>query len=703
MSLSFVYTSIAIIVIAAGFDWALMRWLKGIQQVEANSPRVLVMGVESPVLTWLKYGRLSAFQWPAIDWARVRARLTPLGEIAAIGLWAMYVGQAYLDFDSKRWPAGQDFVLNVQGYFPWVLLKQCGACVFWNGTLDGGAPTLSQLLPAIAHPFILIAISIWGVINGLKATVVIALAVAGLAQWWLAKVMRLGRAARLWGAAMAVVGGHLAGRMENGLIEVIFSAACCSLVIPPALKLALTGQRRAAVLFGLTLGLALLAGQGYMQIGFLLSVLPAFLVLLIDGQFRLRPVWKEFVLAGILALLLAAVLLIPFLHFFPNFSKPDDPEFNTAQPIEYQPLNLVVRDPAFYGLEVLGKIPWPHLYVDYIGWVPVLLTLLAFRLIPRSEIRLLAFFILAIMLVYLTSSALLLKLAHSILPGPLASLIAGMRFPSEISSLAVPLILGLAAWGLDLLLKLNWPRLTLSLPSGLAVGLSIAWLALALPLVWSVRAAYDFGQEWLKVIVVPADYYRIIPQIKPAASEWVGAPFADWTFATIALEQGFKVTNAYRPWEWRGRELAPPSLETTRDNVDPSTPNYRGQIEYLNLIDHPETSYASVDTGTQKVPCHAVALGGNIDVDCQTDGPGLLTVYENRWSGWTAARDGIASALGEGQWLITAAPAGSHHYSFRYRPWDVAIGLGLTLFGLVLAARLWLSPPLAPAETANPT
>jgi len=75
-------------------------------------------------------------------------------------------------------------------------------------------------------------------------------------------------------------------------------------------------------------------------------------------------------------------------------------------------------------------------------------------------------------------------------------------------------------------------------------------------------------------------------------------------------------------------------------------------------------------------------------------------VYENQWSGWSATRDGRPSALGPGQWLTTAAPMGLHHYyAFRYRPWDVFLGLGLTLLGLLLAARLWVSRP-APAVEA---
>jgi hypothetical protein len=80
-----------------------------------------------------------------------------------------------------------------------------------------------------------------------------------------------------------------------------------------------------------------------------------------------------------------------------------------------------------------------------------------------------------------------------------------------------------------------------------------------------------------------------------------------------------------------------------------------------------------------------VAIGGNIDVYCNNDTPGVLKVMENKLNGWTAKRDGLSTKLGEGQWLSTNAPAGAHHYAFRYRPWDVVAGFLLSAAGFCLA------------------
>jgi hypothetical protein len=59
--------------------------------------------------------------------------------------------------------------------------------------------------------------------------------------------------------------------------------------------------------------------------------------------------------------------------------------------------------------------------------------------------------------------------------------------------------------------------------------------------------------------------------------------------------------------------------------------------------------------------------------------------------------DGHGVALGPGPHLTTIATAGDHTYRFRYYPWDVVIGLLLTLAGLIWLVRLWWAPPQPPA------
>jgi hypothetical protein len=189
----------------------------------------------------------------------------------------------------------------------WAQLRECGLCALWNGGVNGGYPALADLFSSKFHPLVALPTLIWGSIAGVKVTIVLSVWMAGAAQWWLARTLRLGRIARLWGAFRVVVGGHLWGRLELGSPGLVLSTAASCLALAAAIELAVTGRRKSALALGITAALAIVSGVGYLQFG-LLVWMPALLILLIEPGRGIRPVWKEFVLAGGIALLLTAVV-----------------------------------------------------------------------------------------------------------------------------------------------------------------------------------------------------------------------------------------------------------------------------------------------------------------------------------------------------------------------------------------------------------
>ncbi|MBV6450491.1 MAG: hypothetical protein MHPDNHAH_01215 [Anaerolineales bacterium] len=661
-------------------------------QPVVSSPQVRIFGYYSHILTRLKYRRNIQTEFQQSEWIKVRGWLAVAAEWAVIILWALWLGRNFLLNNTTQW-LPVDWQLNVQSYFAWERLSQCGACVFWDGSFNGGAPLFTNLLAPMAHPFVILLLLLAGVINGSKLLAVSALILAGLAQWYWGKVLRLSFIPRVWGACLAVVGGYLVGRFEGGLVEVAFSTASFSLVVAIALHLAETGKRRVAVGLGVLVGLAFLSGQGYLQLGFLLGVCPALLILLLDKNFKFRPVWREFAWAAGVAILISAVLWVPFLHIYPQISKPTGIEPGDVQAMGYQPLNLVINDYPFYQSEYLGKPPWPGMTVNYIGWIPVLLALISWRLIPRSKLRIVAFFWLSIILIYGLSSAVTIRWLIELIPESEA-ILSMARFPSLISGMAVPFILALAAWGLELILNLKWPKLTLNFSAGRTLNFNLTWLIVLL-LIWSVRDVYNFVNPWLQVWAIPEDakFYDITSQIKPKGVQWVEPPYGEWGFHIAFLDNDIKVTNAYSLWTWRDRTPPPSFIRVTRDDVDTSDPHYSRRIEYVNVLSFPDNYYAYVEVDGTKIPCEATAAGGNIDVTCQTDAPGQLMVMENSWSGWNVRLDGRRASLIESLWLSTKAPAGEHVYQFRYRPWDMPLGAVLSLLGVGLAIWLWNNEP----------
>ena len=629
-----------------------------------------------------------------INSAITKRRLSPgaLLEIFALLLWTLWVGKAYLIFDPNLWPLGWEFGMTVRTHFIWTNLFQCGACMFWNGSVQGGAPAFAELQGSVLHPFVILTTLIAGVVNGSKLVLLASLFTAGLAQWWLAKSLRVGQLARMWSAGMAVVGGHLAARMELGVVGVVLSTAMCSLAIASTVDLALNSRRRSAILLGIILAMTIVSGQSYMQIGFLVSVVPALAIFLFDfKQSRVKPVWKEFLLAAGVALLLSGVFLIPLLHFLPNIDKPRDPLFGAAQSLAFIPLNLVINDLAFYMSTALKPTPYPNLYVDYLGWIPILLALLSVYYKPRNSRRWLGFFLLAIGLTYLAASADTFRWLAPIFPSA-----TDVRFPSYIAGLANPLILGLAACGLDGLLKIKLPRLALlnpdpSNPHNFVLNINTTVLLLLVPLLVALLSAYDFSQNWLITAPAPVQLDEITQAMQTDSTEWIDVPLGDHYWNISAIGMGLKLGSPASPWSWKGRTPPPAAIEATRDTAVLGSTNLLLSINDINIVMHPENEYAFVQSGALKVACKAQARGGYIDVVCPAGSPaGTMTVMENNWTGWTAQRDGVMTPLLEGNWLSVDAPAGQHTYAFRYRPWDVWVGLGLTLIGMAFCIVLWI-------------
>ncbi len=633
---------------------------------------ILIMGM---LLLW----RLSRAKLRHAPWRN-------LIELSLIVAWALWVGQAYLDPNPNHWPFGAEVGVTMQSHFPWTALPKCGLCALWNGWINGGSPTLADVYGAVAHPLVVGSVISFGLVNGAKFILLVSLILAGFAQWWLAKVMHLSWLPRLWVAGLAVVGGHLAGRMQIGLVIFVFSTASISLLLAPALQLVQTGSRRTAVVLGVLAGLALLAGQGYMQVAVIVAWLPALLVFAIRSTAPRFP-WKEFAVAGFVAVLLAAILWVPLAHFWPNVEKFSDLGLGTVQPLQYLPLNLVINDYAFYDTTALNKVATPALYVNYIGWVPVLLALAAVRLAPRARRRLLLFFLMAIAVVFLLSSGLPIIVLRDVFN----IFLTGIRFPSLMVSAVVPLVLGLAAWGFDLLLKADWSffRWKRSADRWPAFNVKPLWLIMPAIAVLALRSTYEFSKTWLGTVSIP-DTAEVVATWHTPTAEWIYPPYTEGVWLPLGLNDNLKMVTVARPWQWIDRQPPDYAIEAIRNLDKPPTGPVLGRFGNLTVMAHPDVEYAYVDTGGGSIPCHASAMGGNIDVECQTERAGTLIVKENNWSGWSASRDGEPIELADSPWLSVSAPAGQHHYEFRYRPWDVWVGAALSLAGLGLASLLWI-------------
>jgi hypothetical protein len=325
------------------------------------------------------------------------------------------------------------------------------------------------------------------------------------------------------------------------------------------------------------------------------------------------------------------------------------------------------------------------MYMNYVGWIPILLAAVALRLVPKENRRILLYCCLAISMMLFLGSGVPFQWLFKLMPEQAAA----VRSSPVMAGLAVPFLLALGAWGLDLLLQRNWPTVSLETTSdSFRPRFNTKYLFVAILVVGSLLSVYEFSKGWLETLEQADEAYEVVETVRTESAQWVAMPFGEHFWSPIAAEAGVKLTKLVRPSDWRGREAPEPYISASRQPESSGTAVFSQHGVYVTR--DVTNQYAYVQAGAEVWPCGAVARGGHINVRCQGGSAGKLIVRENAWTGWTVRRDGERVALQrEGDWLAAQAPAGEHIYQFRYRPWDAILGLMLTLVGVVLAIVLW--------------
>jgi len=662
-------------------DFLIQRWLATRRKRNSEPPRansVRVFGHESPFLTWLHplYLRIKSnpvftrnlilplptLRSPALP----RFSWLSTFEFVIIIAWAMYLGRGYLNFNPVFVPSGGDYEVAVSAHQIWTNLLDCGTCILWNGTINGGAPAFVDLHGSMLHPLVILSTLLLGVINGSKVYLVGGLCIAGIAQRQLGKAIDLPFFPRLWTALIAVAGGHLSGKMEFGLSTMLLSIATASLILAPAVELLWKGNRKALPWLALAFALTWLSGQGYIQIAVAGAWLPAMLFL--SGRDRQK--WKDLFFALGLSLLLSAVFILPLLHFYPWMEKPTEETLKNLQSGLYSPLNLVINDMRFFQQETLTHEATPSSYINFIGWVPVLLSFLGTWATPRKDLRLTVGLLLMAILPFVVTSVEFMRFVQQF-----THWVDGLRFFSMGAALAVPPLLALAGKGMQVLFGLGRRWLA---SAGLHGYTYNPLLLVALPLaVISLSQTYRFAHQFYALI--PARH--VAEDLRSAGSQWIQPPIGDFQMTVVMIDQGYKLSYGHRAWWWKEHGNPLPRRELQWNDAG------------LVLYEYPANEYAVMETPTGRVACQAHAVGGKIDVVCPPANGGWLVVQENNWTGWFASVDGKAVPLKEGTLLAVDLPPGATRVAFRYRPWDVWAGLALSLAGWAIWVAVWLGKP----------
>ena len=330
----------------------------------------------------------------------------------------------------------------------------------------------------------------------------------------------------------------------------------------------------------------------------------------------------------------------------------------------YTPLNLVIHDADFYRSEILDKFSFPYLYTLFIGWIPVILAAIGFGMKKQNDRRYLWFLFCAIMIEFFAASALPLKWLVGSIPG-----LAGIRQPSLMAGLAIPPILGLAAYGLDQLLNLEWPTLWINFSEQISIPrwkIPLRWL-LIIPLIFSLQRGYQFSQNWTNTDYIGDGVFQLLDTLKTDDLQWVNPPFGEHYYIVTGIDKGLKLSPGIRAWQWKGRELPIPSLEAIRE-LPPEDTITITSIDQVGIYARPAEHYAAVLSNGSEQPCTAIDGGGKITVQCNTPRIWKACGKREHLDGLESLVDGERVPLTGSQWLEVNAPQETTLTSFCTDP-----------------------------------
>jgi hypothetical protein len=590
---------------------------------------------------------------------------------------ASYICSPYLDFRKNYFVSGYEYILVTISHYIWDYFPKCGNCVLWNGYLNGGMPAFAEMHGAVLHPLVILTTLLWGVTNGSKIIAFVSLIISGIATWWMAKELDTSRLSRIWISLLGVIGGHIIGRLESGNIVLVLSVASASLIFPMILRINKKITSRRIAILALLMAFTWLSGQGYIQIGVVVGWFPAFIFLFYQTNNNKQEKLLAFGKSLLLSIFLSGIWVLPTLHFFSQVDKFTMVDFKSLQPFNNIPLDLVISDPGLYTQSYLGMDGFPYEHINYIGWIPVIFSIIAaFFALKKDHKRTVGALLLSILLVMIISSRGVMLFLKDYIP-----FVMKFRALSVATSLMVPPILGLAALGFDRVYELEWPRIMKYNPEEIQPSLSISlkWLILLPVMLLSFKDIIPFAQNYIHLRNIQVSE-NDLAFLQVSDTQWVTPPNNDW-FPTLMAESR-KVIMTDRPWVWKDRQRLSGYLQLVSNPNNDELEDRISREKDFDVLKHQKEFYSSILAGDEITNCNAIAAGGNINVTCNSPKSGILTVHDYQWSGWYAWVDGKPQPILSGDWLSVDAPAGNHVYSFRYRPWDVYAGLGLTIIAL---------------------
>ncbi|HLF25599.1 MAG TPA: hypothetical protein VJG32_04635 [Anaerolineae bacterium] len=569
---------LALVLLAVGADVILIGWSRRAWKPDDSSPQVRLLGMYSPILTWLKYRRLPRLnqslplagaigpkplpfptfpinlRLPAIrlKWLarlRLRVRSGIWLEITLIGLVALAYSFPLLEFDPNLTPPGNEYQAHVgaMSLFNQWLAEQTDFPL-WNPIVGHGRSLIADPFLFVFNPFISAPMALLGVVDGSKVALALNFFIAGLGAWALGRALGFKWPARLWSSLLYMLSGALSAHLNIGQLQLVFALGWLPWSVAGLLWVIRQRTWRSLAAAAVVQALFFFAGNFYYQAYTLVCLLLIGCVYAIDWKtLRVQlDVVRRVALLGLITLGLIAIQFLPQIALRSSIRNtggfmPGETQFFGSQQPEYAMLNYIISDREFTGSTMLQRAPFLQESYRYIGVSPLLLLLLlvpAFQ--PGRRRAILAFALcFLIMLAWASVRYSFFQDIYRAVP-----FLYQFRWPGRALSVGALFLIFLGGYGLDeLWTRLRSIRSALTLTSGQGIpliALPVRMMLAGLLLVGvflSLRTVYTANAEFIYLD-------RVTPPESSVGLGWLRAydpgAYAVWTTYAVTTSRAIE-------------------------------------------------------------------------------------------------------------------------------------------------------------------
>ena len=607
-------------------------------------------------------------------------RVGMLELVAIAAVWFLFYGQSW---DSVRIPLGGEYARSINSFYFWDMLRSCGSCAFWNPN-SGGKPVLADPYGSFMHPISAVASLAVGALGGASLTLALAFLMIGLASYWLAVALAVHPLVRVWFALASMLGGHITSRLELGSVGMPLSLAALWLAFAALVWYGVRPSFWRMLLAAVCVGTLMLAGQLYYQYFFVLSAGVCLYYAWRTGYSTRHPRLRFDVLVGsVIVALFASPLLINMVMTMGMYEKEADAAMPYAVPLSTQIINFLLPDHVMSRADGLNPFPYVWAYATYIGFTPVIATVLGFRWLTIPAHRRFG-----VLVAVIGAAAMVLatgvysKLLNGLEITVITDIASGFRWIAIYNGISGLAFLTFAALVFHAFLTnhhigtawvqrlLTWLQATVRFDARI--------MLIGLVAVYHLLGVHEFSKPLVGSFLITEP--RINTMVGDLANQPPGyANVPDWMFLA-AMEGGITTLPAPLGIIIKEHPFPPPVYEFATKKPKAFETSVIASYEddwALYRNESPEAAYAAViDESGAITPCVHSKNGGLIEVTCTAVPAGVLRIYEFGLRGWKATvDDGRTSTVPESDWLRVPLTAGNHRVSFSYAPWYAWAGL----------------------------